>query len=124
LTGLQVPAPVHEVTGVYVLPVHVSAPQGVFEAANLQAPAPSQLPSWPHGGLSTEQKSCGSVSIFAAAQVPDAWPVSAIEQALHPLHAVWQQTPSMQYPDEHWLTPEHGAPSIFLALQVLLVVSQ
>ena len=62
--------------------------------------------------------------MVAGEQVPDGWPVSAIEQALQPLQVVWQQTLSMQYPDEHWLVPEHGSPSIFLALQVLVPVSQ
>jgi hypothetical protein len=72
--------------------------------------------------VSTAQLSCGSVPTLTAAQMPDFCVVSEAEQAVHlSVHALLQQTPSAQNPDEHSLGLSQAAPSIFSAAHRVVV---
>jgi hypothetical protein len=77
------------------------------------APAPSQVPSFPHWlvAVSSMQVLWGFRPASAGAQVPSLFPVSVFEQALQPVQVVAQQTPSTQLPRAQSLASEHGAPT-------------
>ncbi len=81
VTLSQAPVPVHLAAGVWRFPVQLSWPQMVVAGATQHAPAPSQVPSWPHGGEPTvhvpRELPCREVG----EQVPDCCPLSAAEQA-------------------------------------------
>jgi len=66
--GLHVPAP-SQILGVNVAEAQVE-PQFVPVATNRQAPAPSQVPSCPHGVLSTAQVLCAFTPAAAGRQYP------------------------------------------------------
>ena len=57
----QLPAPSQAPIGVSVEPLQVAVPQLVPSAPLRQAPLPSQVPSFPQGGLVAAQEPCGSV---------------------------------------------------------------
>jgi len=76
----QVPLPL-QVDAACALPlVQEAAPQLVPERAFRQAPAPLQVPSRPQGSALTQRLSAPPVRM--AAQVPLAWPVLALLQAM------------------------------------------
>jgi hypothetical protein len=94
LTGvcLHVPAALQKPTGVSVAPVHDAVPHDVEVGAFRQAPAPSQVPTNPHGGLAV-QRLCGSdASAGTALQVPSRPVMLQAWQVLQMVVA--QQTPS------------------------------
>jgi hypothetical protein len=89
---LHVPAPLQKPTGVIVAFVHDAVPHDVEAGAFRQAPAPSQVPTKPHGGLTAQRPWGSAASAGTAPQVPSrpatlqAWQVLQL--------AVAQQTPS------------------------------
>jgi hypothetical protein len=113
----QVPFPSHLGAGVKVAPsvLQEAEPHSWPEPTFRQAPLPSHVPSLPHGfagvaAVSSTQASWGSVPAATGAHVPSTPPVLAAEQALQPLHAWSQQTPSTQNVLGHWSLPVHGEP--------------
>jgi hypothetical protein len=58
---LHVPAPLQNPTGVSIAFAHEALPHEVVAEAFLQAPAPSQVPTNPQGGLATHRP-CGSAA--------------------------------------------------------------
>jgi hypothetical protein len=75
--------------------------------------------------VSAAQLSCGSVPTLTALQIPDFAVVNELEQAIHlSVHALSQQTPSTQKPDEHSLVALHVSPLIFWAAQRWVVALQ
>ena len=88
------PAPLQKPTGVSVAAAQVAVPHDVAADAFRHAPAPSHVPTKPHGGLGT-QRPCGSAaSADTSLHVPSR---PAMLQAWHvPQVAVAQQTPSTQ----------------------------
>jgi hypothetical protein len=89
---LHVPAPLQKPTGVNVDPVQDAVPHEVTDGAFWQAPAPSQVPTRPHGGFGTQRPWGSAASSATSLQVParpatlQAWQV--------PQLPVEQQTPS------------------------------
>jgi hypothetical protein len=57
----HVPAPLQKPIGVSMASAHEAIPQEVAAGAFLHAPAPSHVPTKPHGGLAT-QRPCGSAA--------------------------------------------------------------
>jgi hypothetical protein len=103
----QVPVPVQCEIGVKVEPVHEAVPQATVVAVCWQAPAPSQLPLFPQGGLTGHWVPGAGVPAVNGAHDPrpltlQAWQVG---QAALP-----QQTPLVQKPLMHWLFPEQVRP--------------
>jgi hypothetical protein len=98
---------------VKLLPLQTAVLQACPLLTLPHAPAPSQLPSLPHGlvAVSSLQASCGSLPSSTGAHVPSAFPVKVREQALQPVQAVAQQTPSTQWPSSHSLSWAHGTPT-------------
>ena len=83
------PAPLQKPTGVIVALVHDAVPHDVEAGAFRQAPAPSQVPTNPHGGPAA-QRACGSAtSAGTALHVPSrpvmlhAWQVLQLAVAQH-----------------------------------------
>jgi hypothetical protein len=67
---LHVPAPLQKPSGVSIAFAHVAVPHDVVVEAFSHAPAPSQVPTKPQGGLGV-QRMCGSApSAGTSAQVP------------------------------------------------------
>jgi hypothetical protein len=89
---LHVPAPLQKPTGVIVALVHDAVPHDVEAGAFRQAPAPSQVPTKPQGGLAAQRPWGSAASAGTALQVPSrpktlqAWQVLQL--------VVAQQTPS------------------------------
>jgi hypothetical protein len=89
---LHVPAPLQKPTGVSVAVVHEAVPHDVDAGPFRQAPAPSQVPTNPHGGLAAQRPWGSDASAGTALQAPSS-PVTL--QAWQVLQlAVAQQTPS------------------------------
>jgi hypothetical protein len=115
--------PVQCETGVKVEPVQEAVPQATPVAACWQAPAPSQLPVLPQGGLAV-QPPWGSVALRGTfAQFPrlpvtlQAWQVGQAEEL--------QQTPSTQLaPVRQSLVAVQAWPRRFLFPQRLVSGSQ
>jgi hypothetical protein len=78
-----------------------------------QLPEPLQKPSVPQPICEVAAHSMsGSVPFETPRQRPFAWPVLAIEQAMHSvLHADSQQNPSTQLLEVHWLFSVQAEPS-------------
>jgi len=78
-----------------------------------QARRPSQAPLVPQlVAASSAHSWSGSLSAGTGAQTPSAAPVFAAEQASQiPTQAFWQQTPSVQKPEAHWLAAAHACPA-------------
>jgi hypothetical protein len=117
---MQLPKP-SQWCPVSVDPEQVAAPHDVLALNSLQAPWPSQLPSfWQLVEASLEQSLSGSVSTFTLPQTPSAPEPFLV--ALHAwqgaLQAVSQHTPSTQWAFLHWLLFEQVAPSFWSGWQV------
>jgi hypothetical protein len=116
LAWLQVPLPLQNDGGRYVVPEHEGEMPHVTDAGCcVQLPLPLQAPVFPHSPLEA-QRPCGS-------PVPE----PTLEQVPAPLrlHAwqvvqafVLQQTPSTQLLLVHWLPALHVPPSAFFAWQL------
>jgi hypothetical protein len=93
----QLPLPVQKAGGVYVLPLQEALPHWTDDEACWQAP-PTQRPVLPQVVLAG-QRPCSSGVLFATdAQVP--LPLAAHDWQV-PQVALWQQTPSVQWPVPH-----------------------
>jgi hypothetical protein len=91
---LQAPAPVQNPVGVSVDIMHVAVPHDVVAGALRQAPAPSQVPAKPHGGLGVHWPWGSEPPAATALHVPSR---PAMLHAWHVPHvAVAQHTPSTQ----------------------------
>jgi hypothetical protein len=115
---LQLPLPSQVLAAVCMPFVHDAGAHAVPEATCSQLPAPSHLPSLPHGGLAVHWPAGAAVPAVMLAHVPSAVPVSAIEQAWQvPVHGVSQQSwlPAgpTQLPLAHWVLAVHGWPTGF-----------
>jgi len=103
---------------VRVEPEQLCMRQPVLADQARQAPAPLQVPSLaqlPADGDVAVQRFLGSASPEATAEQAPTLPetLQLRQRPLVPapsLHAVSQQTPSVQKPEVHWLAPVHGAP--------------
>jgi hypothetical protein len=93
------PAPLQAPTGVDVDPVQVGVPQLAPALVFRQAPAPSQVPSNPQGGLAA-QRACGSALPVGTGWHEPAAPVRLQTRQVSQL-ADEQQTPSTQLPLAH-----------------------
>jgi hypothetical protein len=119
LVWLQEPVPEQNDGGWRVEPLHEAAVPHAFEVGCCSHAPLTQKPVLPHPLLAA-QPPCGSVVLFATlAQVPlpltlHAWQVEQV--------AVVQQTPSVQWPLMHWLSPPQLAPFAFFELHVPAVV--
>ena len=114
----QVPLPLQVDAGCAVPAVHEAAPQLVPETVFRQAPAPLHVPSRPQGATLVQRVSAPPVEI--GAQVPLAWPVRALLQAMQvPQLALAQQTLSTHEPVAHCRPLEQVWP--LFRRQVLLV---
>jgi hypothetical protein len=94
LTGvcLHVPAPLQKPCGISVDVVQEAVPHDVIAGAFSHAPAPSQVPTKPHGGLAA-QRACGSAaSAGTALQVPSRPATLHASHVPHDIAA--QHTPS------------------------------
>ena len=112
---------------VRVDPVHESAAQAVLGAVYRQAPAPSHFPSMPHGGAAVQVLCGSSPPVLTGRHCPvvfAAWPFSVAMQALQPVQAWWQHTPSARIPEAHSIVWAAGWPSDFCVVQTLAVASQ
>ena len=89
--GVTVAAP-------WALTTHDAVPHVVFSGRTRQLLLPLQVPSRPQKlAVSGAHSLSGSCPAGTAAQWPLAWPVFAIEQALHlPVQGPSQQNPSAQ----------------------------
>jgi hypothetical protein len=106
---LHVPAPLQKPTGVSIEVMHVAVPHDVAVDAFRQAPAPSHVPTKPHGGLGA-QRPCGS-----AASADTSLHVPSRPAMLHAWHvpqlAVAQQTPSThELPVRQSSSSAHASP--------------
>jgi len=119
----QCPAPSQFAAGVNVLPVpgQLAWRQPVLVDHGRQAPLPSQVPSFeqsPVPALLATHFCLGSAEPAETGEQVPTLPVTL--QLLHrppvapSLHAVSQQTPSVQKLLWHWLAAEHVAPFAFL----------
>jgi hypothetical protein len=92
--------PSHVVAGVNVLPslLQLATTQMWLDPTLRQAPLPSHVPSLPHSlvAVSSTHALCATLPLNTGVQRPSELPVRAFEQALHPVQAVAQHTPSMQ----------------------------
>jgi hypothetical protein len=91
-------------------PLHAGAVQTVWGAKRAQPPRPSQAPVVPQVAAAwTRQILCGSRALASTGkQVP---PRPGTSQLTHgPLHAMLQQSPSVQNPDLHSPSLPHTAP--------------
>jgi hypothetical protein len=95
----QFPTPSQAPTGLAVDPVQLAVPQLVPRTPLRQAPLPSQVPSFPHGGLVAAQAPCGSV-LPAGTDWQEPVP-PRLQTWQVPQLAVEQQTPSTQFPLPH-----------------------
>jgi hypothetical protein len=96
----QLPTPSQAPIGVSVEPLHIALPQLVPSVPLRQAPLPSQVPSFPQGGLVAAQEPCGSVFPAGTGWQEPGFPVRL--QTWHiPQLAAEQQTPSTQLPLPH-----------------------
>jgi hypothetical protein len=89
-----------------VLALHDGVPQSAPTAARYrQAPDPLQVPSRPQGSLTAAHVACGSalpaVTDMHEPVVLASCPFKSAVQALQPVHALSQQTPSAITPDAH-----------------------
>jgi hypothetical protein len=103
--------------------LHDAVPHDVVAEAFLQAPAPSQVPTNPHGGLAA-QRACGS-----AASSGTSLHVPARPMMLHawqvPQTAVAQHTPSThELPDRQSSSSAHVSPSRCLSPHLFFCRSQ
>jgi len=125
LTGvcLHAPAPSQKPCGVRVACAHEGVPQAVVAGAFAQAPAPSQVPTRPHGGAAA-QRACGSAAAAGTALHEPSCPATL--QAWQVAHeAVPQQTPSTQaLPVRQSSSPPHGSPRRFLSPHLFFWRSQ
>jgi hypothetical protein len=106
---LHVPAPLQKPTGVSIEVMHEAVPHDVCGDAFRQAPAPSHVPTNPHGGLGA-QRPCGS-----AASADTSLHVPSRPAMLHAWHVpqlpVAQQTPSTHaFPVRQSSSMEHASP--------------
>ena len=87
-----------------------------------QAPAPSHVPSVPHTLLAFVHALCATLPATMGRHCPAAPPVKgAPEQALQPVHAASQQTPSAVMFDKHSKPFVAAVPFVPFAVQVPLV---
>jgi hypothetical protein len=107
----QAPAPSQEPTGLLVEPVQLAVPQLAPALALRQAPAPSQVPSNPQGGLGA-QRACGSALPAGTGWHDPAEPVRLQTWQL-PQLGDEQQTPSTQLPLPHSVPAAQIWPSRF-----------
>ena len=98
--------------GVSVAPLHEAAPQAVPADIARQAPAPSQVPLNPQGGVAA-QPPCGSIAPAGTGLQRPALPVT-LHEAQVPQLADEQQTPSTQLPPSHSLPAAQIWPRRFL----------
>jgi hypothetical protein len=89
-----------------VLVLHDGVPQSEPIAAKWHPPVPLQVPSVPHGSVTSGQAPCGSAALAAVTgrHVPVvvvACPFKAAVHALQPVHSLSQQTPSAIIPNAH-----------------------
>jgi hypothetical protein len=94
---------------VYIEPVHVAAPQLVLVGARRHAPAPSQVPLNPQGGLGP-QPPWGSASPAGTGRHVPAAPATAHDWQV-PQLADEQHTPSTQLLLSHSAAVLHSWPS-------------
>ena len=112
LTTTHAPLPSQVETGVKTLPLHEASVQTTLVLALRQAPAPSQVPSFPHWlvPLWSVHALWALRPLVTGAQVPSDLPVSVWMQALHPVQALSQQTASAQTVEAQSLLAEQVAP--------------
>jgi hypothetical protein len=103
------PAPLQAPTGVEVDPVQLAVPQLAPALAFRQAPAPSQVPSNPQGGLAV-QRACGSALAAGTGWHDPAAPVRLQTRQVPQLDDE-QQTPSTQLSLAHSAAAEQIWPS-------------
>jgi hypothetical protein len=84
----------------------------LVEAGATHAPEPLQTPAAPHTPLPIAlHSSSGSLPARIGAHAPSAAPVLAALADMHkPVHELFAQKPSTQFPVWHWLAAEHAAP--------------
>ena len=116
-TWVQLPEPLQNDGGRYVVPMHdVEMPQVTEVGCCVQLPLPLHAPVLPHSPLGA-QRPCGSPP-----PEPTFAHVPGLEARLHAWQVeqafVLQQTPSTQLLLTHWLPPPHVAPSAFFAAQL------
>ena len=100
--------------------MQVAARQLVLATWYRQAPVPSQVPSWPQAVVSTAQPPLDPPPALIGLQRPLCWFVSAKAHERHrPVQLLWQQTLPTHWLFTHSLFIRQGAPSTFLAMQVL-----
>jgi hypothetical protein len=112
--GAQLPTPVQREIADSVEPVQVIAPQATVLAACVHAPAPLQVPVFPHGGLGVQAAS--ELPTGALAHVPRL-PVTLQDWQVGQLPTP-QQMPSVQNPDAHSFAAVHVVPVAFLPRQL------
>jgi hypothetical protein len=97
----QVPLPLHTNAGFACPEVHAAAAHSVPAAFNEHWRAPSHMPVFPQEPSCAHSLS-GSVPPATARHSPSIWPFFALRHDSHkPPHALPQQTPSAQTPEEH-----------------------
>jgi hypothetical protein len=109
--GRQLPVPSQCETGVKVDPEQEAVPQATLVELSWHAPAPSQVPVLPQGGLAVQRASATPTPMLAhMPELPQAWQSGQL--------ATPQQKPSVQLPVPHsWAAPQ-VAPEGFLARQL------
>jgi hypothetical protein len=115
---VQAPLPSQFVPSVKVFPsaLHDPVVQTWLLPTLLQAPLPSQLPSFPHWLVlvSSAHVSWGSLPTLTGPQLPSSRPVNLLAQALQPVHSalvLLQQNPSTQLPFAHSAAAVHALPT-------------
>lgn len=114
----QVPDPLQEPAAVALPPLQVAAEQLVPDGYNEHAPAPLQLPVWPHDDADEVAHSLsGSVLSAMAPQVPLLPPpfFAAEHASQTPPHDVLQHTPSTQLPELQLFAVLQAAPTVSFA---------
>jgi hypothetical protein len=112
VTFTHAPLPSQVETGEKMLPLHEASAQTTLVLALRQAPAPSQVPSFPHFlvVVSSLQVLWAFKPLVTKPHVPSGWPVRVRVQALHPVQTLSQQTASAQIPEAQAPLAEQVAP--------------